>query len=203
MPDRKSETFCLMIDSGASRTLRICMPANALAFTTTEYAVLRELAERKSDGIIHVSTGGGAIASGCVAKGHGARRDRDSPENVHRAGERYPVTSRCHRRLLASSSPDLSYRRRANGETAGRGPAESFHRSHVRREQSRVARKSRDFREAVERFTKVGSVRSKPRPAQLAARRTMLLVTSLRGLHGVRGQAGGGSRLQAERRADT
>src|SRR5208337_2746488 len=58
-------------------------------------AVLKGLAESKSDGIIQVSTGGGAFASGSSVKDM-ALGAISIAEHVHRAAERYPVYVALH-----------------------------------------------------------------------------------------------------------
>jgi fructose-bisphosphate aldolase class II len=70
-------------------------PAINVTSLTTANAVLRGLAESKSDGIIQISTGGAAFASGSSVK--------DMPlgaislaEHVHRVAARYPVYVALH-----------------------------------------------------------------------------------------------------------
>jgi fructose-bisphosphate aldolase class II len=62
---------------------------------TTANAVLRGLAESKSDGIIQVSTGGGAFASGSVVKDM-ALGAISIAEHVHRVADRYPIYVALH-----------------------------------------------------------------------------------------------------------
>ena len=57
--------------------------------------MLRGLAESKSDGIIQISTGGGAFASGSSLKGM-ALGAIAIAEHVHRAAERYPIYVALH-----------------------------------------------------------------------------------------------------------
>jgi fructose-bisphosphate aldolase class II len=57
---------------------------------TTANAVLRGLAESRSDGIIQISTGGGAFASGGAVKDM-ALGAMSIAEHVHRVAERYPI----------------------------------------------------------------------------------------------------------------
>ena len=47
-----------------ARAARFALPAVNVTSLTTANAVLRGLAESKADGIIQISTGGGAFASG-------------------------------------------------------------------------------------------------------------------------------------------
>jgi fructose-bisphosphate aldolase class II len=62
---------------------------------TTANAVLKGLAESRSDGIIQVSTGGGAFASGIAVKDM-ALGAISIAEHVHRVAERYPVYVALH-----------------------------------------------------------------------------------------------------------
>jgi fructose-bisphosphate aldolase, class II len=70
-------------------------PAINVTSLTTANAVLRGLAESKSDGIIQVSTGGAAFASGTALKNLvlGAI---SIAEHVHRVAEQYPVYVALH-----------------------------------------------------------------------------------------------------------
>jgi fructose-bisphosphate aldolase class II len=88
MPVVDFKTFCEMLDR--ARVNRFAYPAFNVTSLTTANAVLKGLAESRCDGIIQVSTGGAAFASGTAVK--------DMPlgaisiaEHVHRAAERYPV----------------------------------------------------------------------------------------------------------------
>jgi fructose-bisphosphate aldolase, class II len=69
---------------------RFAYPAVNVTSLTTANAVLRGLAESRSDGIIQVSMGGAAFASGSAVKDMvlGAV---SIAEHVHRVAERYPV----------------------------------------------------------------------------------------------------------------
>jgi fructose-bisphosphate aldolase class II len=62
---------------------------------TTANAVLRGLAESKSDGILQVSTGGGAFASGSAIKDM-ALGALSIAEHVHRVADRYPIYVALH-----------------------------------------------------------------------------------------------------------
>jgi len=68
----------------------LAYPAINVTSLTTANAVLKGLAECKSDGIIQVSTGGGAFASGSSVKDM-ALGAISIAEHVHRAAERYPI----------------------------------------------------------------------------------------------------------------
>ena len=88
MPVADYQTYCTMLDR--ARANRFAYPAINVTSLTTANAVLRGLAEAKCDGIIQVSTGGAAFASGTTVK--------DMPlgaisiaEHIHRAAERYPI----------------------------------------------------------------------------------------------------------------
>jgi fructose-bisphosphate aldolase class II len=93
MPVADYQTYCTMLDR--ARANRFAYPAINVTSLTTANAVLRGLAEAKSDGIIQVSTGGAAFASGTTVK--------DMPlgaisiaEHIHRAAERYPIYVALH-----------------------------------------------------------------------------------------------------------
>ena len=93
MPVADYQTYCEMLDR--ARANRFAYPAINVTSLTTANAVLRGLADAKSDGIIQVSTGGAAFASGTAVK--------DMPigaisiaEHVHRAAERYPIYVALH-----------------------------------------------------------------------------------------------------------
>jgi fructose-bisphosphate aldolase class II len=85
--------YCEMLDR--ARTGRFAYPAINVTSLTTANAVLKGLADSRSDGIIQVSTGGAAFASGAALK--------DMPlgaisiaEHVHRAAARYPIYVALH-----------------------------------------------------------------------------------------------------------
>jgi fructose-bisphosphate aldolase, class II len=93
MPVADYETYCKMIEK--ARANHFAYPAINVASLEAANAVLRGLAESKSDGIIQVSTGGAAFASGTTVKDMvlGAI---SIAEHVHRAAERYPVYVALH-----------------------------------------------------------------------------------------------------------
>jgi fructose-bisphosphate aldolase, class II len=66
MPVADYKTYRKMLDR--ARAGRFAFPAINVTSLTTANAVLRGLAESKSDGIIQISTGGGAFASGSSLK---------------------------------------------------------------------------------------------------------------------------------------
>jgi fructose-bisphosphate aldolase class II len=78
-----------------ARTERFAYPAVNVTSLTTANAVLKGLSDCGSDGIIQVSTGGAAFASGLSVKDMvlGAI---SVAEHVHRAAERYPVHVALH-----------------------------------------------------------------------------------------------------------
>ena len=93
MPVADYQTYCKMLDR--AREGRFAYPAINVTSLTTANAVLKGLAESQSDGIIQVSTGGAAFASGSMVKDMvlGAI---SIAEHVHRAAERYPVYVALH-----------------------------------------------------------------------------------------------------------
>jgi fructose-bisphosphate aldolase class II len=93
MPIADFRTYCEMLDR--ARTNRFAYPAINVTSLTTANAVLRGLAESRSDGIIQVSTGGGAFASGTAVKDM-ALGAISIAEHVHRAAARYPVYVALH-----------------------------------------------------------------------------------------------------------
>ena len=93
MPIADYETYCRMLDR--SREGHFAYPAINVTSLTTANAVLRGLAESRSDGIIQVSTGGGAFASGSSVKNM-AIGAISIAEHVHRVAEHYPVYVALH-----------------------------------------------------------------------------------------------------------
>jgi fructose-bisphosphate aldolase class II len=86
-------TYCRMIDRASAG--RFAYPAFNVTSMGTASAVLMGLAEAKSDGIIQVSTGGGAFASGAMPKDM-ALGAVAIAEYVHRVADRYPVYVALH-----------------------------------------------------------------------------------------------------------
>src|SRR4051794_18952938 len=84
MPVADFKTYCKMLDR--AREGAFALPAINVTSLTTANAVLRGLAESKADGIIQVSTGGGAFASGSALKDM-ALGAIAIAEHVHRAAE--------------------------------------------------------------------------------------------------------------------
>src|SRR6201987_841340 len=93
MPVADYNPYCKMLDR--ARAGRFAFPAINVTSLTTANAVLRGLAESKSDGIIQISTGGGAFASGSSLKDM-ALGAIGIAEHVHRAAERYPIYVALH-----------------------------------------------------------------------------------------------------------
>ena len=93
MPVADYKIYCQMLDR--ARSGHFAYPAINVTSITTANAVLKGLAESKSDGIIQVSTGGGAFASGSSLKDM-ALGAISIAEHVHRAAERYPVYVALH-----------------------------------------------------------------------------------------------------------
>ena len=77
-----------------AREKHFAYPAINVTSLSTANAVLKGLADSKSDGIIQVSTGGGAFASGSVKDM--ALGAISIAEHVHRAAERYPIYVALH-----------------------------------------------------------------------------------------------------------
>ena len=93
MPVANYEIYCQMLDR--AREKRFAYPAMNVTSLTTANAVLRGLAESKSDGILQVSTGGGAFASGSAVKDM-ALGAISIAEHVHRVAKRYPIYIALH-----------------------------------------------------------------------------------------------------------
>jgi fructose-bisphosphate aldolase class II len=113
--------YCEMLDR--ARKGRFAYPAINVTSLTTANAVLKGLADSKSDGIIQVSTGGGAFASGAAVKDM-ALGAISIAEHVHRVAARYPIyvalhTDHCQADKLDAFVMPLveeTERRRAAGE---------------------------------------------------------------------------------------
>jgi fructose-bisphosphate aldolase, class II len=93
MPVADHARYCQMLDR--ARKGQFAYPAINVTSLTTANAVLKGLAESRSDGIIQVSTGGAAFASGAAVKDMvlGAV---SIAEHVHRVAGRYPVYVALH-----------------------------------------------------------------------------------------------------------
>ncbi len=93
MPVADYKTYGEMLDR--ARKGRFAYPAINVTSLTTANAVLKGLADSKSDGIIQVSTGGGTFASGLSVKDM-ALGAISIAEHVHRAAQRYPIYVALH-----------------------------------------------------------------------------------------------------------
>lgn len=93
MPVADFKTYCAMLDRALAG--HYALPAVNVTSLTTANAALRGLAESKADGIIQVSTGGGAFASGTMLK-DSAVGAISIAEHVHRVAERYPIYVALH-----------------------------------------------------------------------------------------------------------
>ncbi len=120
MPVADYKTYCDMLDN--ARENHFAYPAINVTSLVTANAVLKGLAEIKSDGIIQVSTGGGAFASGSDVQDM-ALGAISIAEHVHRAADRYNIyvalhTDHCQPHLVDSFIIPLieeTERRRAAG----------------------------------------------------------------------------------------
>jgi fructose-bisphosphate aldolase, class II len=93
MPVVDYPKYCDMFDRAQKG--RFAYPAINVTSLTTANAVLKGLADSKSDGIIQVSTGGGAFASGAGVKDM-ALGAISIAEHVHRVAARYPIYVALH-----------------------------------------------------------------------------------------------------------
>jgi fructose-bisphosphate aldolase class II len=121
MPVVDYSQYCEMLDR--ARKGKFAYPAINVTSLTTANAVLKGLADSKSDGIIQVSTGGGAFASGAAVKDM-ALGAISIAEHVHRVATRYPIyvalhTDHCQADKLGAFVMPLveeTERRRAAGQ---------------------------------------------------------------------------------------
>src|SRR5438067_10681799 len=93
MPIADHKTYCARLDR--ARAGHFALPAVNVTSLTTANSVLRGLAESKADGIIQISTGGGAFGSGTTIKDM-ALGAISIAEHVHRAAERYSIYVALH-----------------------------------------------------------------------------------------------------------
>ena len=93
MPVADYNTYCRMLDRALEKSY--AYPAINVTSMTTANAVLKGLASSKSDGIIQVSTGGGAFASGTDVRDM-ALGAISIAEHVHRVAARYPIFVALH-----------------------------------------------------------------------------------------------------------
>src|SRR5689334_18126126 len=92
MPVVDYDQYCDMLNR--ARQGRFAYPAINVTSLGTANAVLKGLADAKSDGIIQVSTGGAAFASGALKDM--ALGAISIAEHVHRAAARYPIYVALH-----------------------------------------------------------------------------------------------------------
>lgn len=121
MPVADYRIYCQMIERALEH--RFAYPAINISSLSAANAVLRGLAESKSDGIIQISTGGASFASGTFVKDMvlGAI---SLAEHVHRVASRYPIyvalhTDHCQAKMLDRFVIPLleeTERRRAQGQ---------------------------------------------------------------------------------------
>ncbi len=93
MPIADYKVYSEMLDRAKKN--HFAYPAVNVTSLTTANAVLRGLAESKSDGIIQITTGGAAFASGSSVKNM-ALGSISIAEHVHRAAEKYPIYVALH-----------------------------------------------------------------------------------------------------------
>jgi fructose-bisphosphate aldolase, class II len=93
MPVAMYEIYCRMLDR--AREGRFAYPAINVTSPTTANAVLKGLAESRSDGIIQVSAGGASFASGSSVRDM-ALGAVSIAEHVHRVADRYPIYVALH-----------------------------------------------------------------------------------------------------------
>jgi fructose-bisphosphate aldolase class II len=93
MPVADPAKYFEMLDR--ARKGKFAYPAINVTSLTTANATLKGLAESRSDGIIQVSTGGAAFASGSAVKDM-AFGAISIAEHVHRVAERYPIYVALH-----------------------------------------------------------------------------------------------------------
>jgi fructose-bisphosphate aldolase class II len=120
MPVADYQTYCRMLDN--ARDNGFAYPAINVTSMTSANAVLRGFAEKHTDGIIQISTGGAEFASGLSVKDKvfGAI---SIAEHVHRMAEKYNIyvalhTDHCQADKLDSFLTPLieeTEKRRANG----------------------------------------------------------------------------------------
>jgi fructose-bisphosphate aldolase, class II len=93
MPLATYEIYSRMLER--AREGHFAYPAVNVTSLTTANAVLKGLAESKSDGIIQISTGGAAFAAGSSIKDM-ALGATSIAEHVHRVADRYPIYVALH-----------------------------------------------------------------------------------------------------------
>ena len=123
MPIADYQTYCKMLDNAKRKGF--AYPAINVVSLTSANAALKGFADKKSDGLIQVSTGGGEFASGLGVK-DAVLGTISIAEHIHRAAERYDVyvalhTDHCQPKKVDSFLVPLieeTERRRAAGQTS-------------------------------------------------------------------------------------
>ncbi len=103
MPVADFNTYCKMLDNAAERGF--AYPAINITSMITANACLKAFADKKADGIIQVSTGGGQFAAGLGVK-DAAQGAIALAEYVHRAAEHYDVYVALHTDHCQASKVD-------------------------------------------------------------------------------------------------
>jgi fructose-bisphosphate aldolase class II len=88
MPVADYKTYCKMLDNAYAN--KFAFPAINVSSDVTANAALKAFADSKSDGMIQVSTGGGAFASGLGVKDM-VQGAISIAEHIHRMAEKYNV----------------------------------------------------------------------------------------------------------------
>jgi len=120
MPVANYEQYCKMLNNASTKGF--AYPAINVTSTSTANAALKAFADKKSDGIIQVSTGGGKFASG-QAVGDMALGAISLAQHVHLMAEKYNIlialhTDHCHPQYVESFLLPLiaeTEKRRATG----------------------------------------------------------------------------------------
>ena len=171
MPVANYKTYCRMLDRACAG--RFAFPAINVTSLTTANAVLRGLAESKSDGIIQVSTGGGAFASGSSLKDM-ALGAIAIAEHVHRAAERYPIYVALHTdHCLQDKLDRFVLPLVEQTEVGGRRASRIFSRVTCSTGAISRCKKISRFPQSCLNVSRRTTWCSKSRPAQWAAKRTM------------------------------
>ena len=104
MPVANYEQYCQMLDK--AKKGGFAYPAINVTSTSTANAAIKAFADKKCDGIIQVSTGGGEFASGQGVKDK-ALGDISLAQHVHLVAEKYDIlialhTDHCHPQYVDS-----------------------------------------------------------------------------------------------------
>src|SRR5438034_695546 len=93
MPIATYEQYCQMLDRALKG--KYAFPAINVTSTSTANAAIKAFADKKSDGIIQVSTGGGEFASGQAVK-DGALGAISLAQHCHLVAKKYNVMIALH-----------------------------------------------------------------------------------------------------------